>query len=819
MKIQQKLAAALAVLTIISNIAPAYTVKADRMPLESGTIEEKVTVSSPLDFLPKPQNTKEGTAASLSDALRQKPAGTGEKTAASPSDALRQQAAGTEEDIYPSDAFPQKPAGIQEESTASSSDASRSESSSGAEWQEGVPVPAEMPEFKACIEHDGQGYYVYGTFAVSASDLAAIQLLYSLDGEAYTVCGLDLKLPAAKENEPKSMQNQFFLRPFAEPFKSYIDKAIDCFYLKLRFIRKDETAFESQTVSIDRGKPQPLPEEITSAATFASSMSVTEWWPWPARRYGRYQLTIRADAAPKDIAAYLPDTLPIKINLFKMNLFFADDTIDCPVTWKPVTLPRLTAGDSVTILDAAEEMIIPADTVLNTPMGIFVLDKPTRISQDNLEVRLVLNVISENENPTGTLMAENSGLHMAFDLKPTGAAAIHAYSLSAGDTKWSEVPSHLLLGAVNAQPLTASSSHALVISRDWEPYRSYLEAENSGGTPAPFLVGLKIEGGVYDGRQLILPWPGTYDIPLQLPKLEGSGGNQGNAGNGSKGDGTEEGQRPYLPADSQGSPAPSEAESEELPTQPQESALSPADKQEDPFSDPPKTSQPVHPEEESGQETEAYWESESKAHTSETAVQTGSPPPESPNMPKPSNPNANISGGPDQGSQPHRENDFVPGGFEIVFRTDSALFKAPGLSQTPKAESQAAEPSGLETEGCQEPESAAGPLRALPQPRMENQGTADTSPEETSSETAAAAETENGSQAVQASPEPPAVAAHPAAASAMPGQKNASDSKAGTYSPLLPIAAAAAICLAISSSYVQRAKKIADKLRRLLFKK
>lgn len=58
---------------------------------------------------------------------------------------------------------------------------------------------------------------------------------------------------------------------------------------------------------------------------------------------------------------------------------------------------------------------------------------------------------------------------------------------------------------------------------------------------------MKIEGGVYDGRQLVLAWPDTYRLPPALPKIGGTGGNESNAGSDNNADSTEEGQRPHLP--------------------------------------------------------------------------------------------------------------------------------------------------------------------------------------------------------------------------------------------------------------------------------
>lgn len=405
--------------------------------------------------------------------------------------------------------------------------------------ESGVPAPDEAPLFHAAVEYYSHGYYIVkGTVAEFLPDTASVHPMYSLDGENWQLCGQDWNL---------DLQTQICLYNNEEPLKSYLNGELDSFYLKLHITRENGETYETQPAVIERGVPQPVPKEISLIANFTSAMRVRE--TKPASVYGRYQITINADAAPEDVSAFLPDTLPVTIGLYQGIDFITEGTIDCPITWKPLSFSQLTAGESITIPDAAEEIIIPADTLLSTPMGIFQLNEPLGLNHDMAtdEIRLVLNVVSENESPAGALTAENDGLALAFHLKPTGAASIRVYTLSAGDTEWKELPALSLLNMVNAQPSTANSSYALVIHKDWEPYRSYLSAESSGETPAPFLIGLKIEGGVYDGQQLILPWPDTYDLPLNLPLLGGSGGNEGNAGADNKNDSTEEGQRPELP--------------------------------------------------------------------------------------------------------------------------------------------------------------------------------------------------------------------------------------------------------------------------------
>lgn len=420
-------------------------------------------------------------------------------------------------------------------------------------------LPGEAPAFSARIEFSPQGYMVRGSLEEFVPGILLVHPLYSLDGETYQPCGHAWDLPVQdneKEGESglSQFQNRTCLYDRDEPLKSYLAGTLDRFYLKLRITRESGITYETQAAVIERGDVQQVPETITANAGFAPAVAAYER---PYKRYGRYQITIKADASPEDISALLPDTLPVTISFSSEDYYAtATGTIDCPVTWKPLSLPPLTAGESVTIPDAAGEIIIPAGTQVTTPRGIFELAEPLGLDSyySTDEVRLVLNVVPEDGNPTGALTAENAGLEIAFHLKPTGATAIRAYTFSQGDTEWKELPQLPLLAAVNAQPSAASSSYALVLPKDQEPYLSYLAVSAAGGTPRPFLVGLKIEGGAYDGRQLVLPWPHQYDLPPNLPDVGGSGGNENNAGSDNKGDSTGEGQRPGLPQPTQSRP-------------------------------------------------------------------------------------------------------------------------------------------------------------------------------------------------------------------------------------------------------------------------
>lgn len=405
-------------------------------------------------------------------------------------------------------------------------------------------------EFRADVEYTSQGYLVMGTFTEFPPDIIQIQPLSSQNNKSYQECDITWDLQLIEAYNVAETKRVACLHANFEPLKSYLEGSLDRFYLKLHLTDKNGILYETQTVLIDRGAPQPLPEEITASAWFASNIRVRQIRP--LRYYGRYQITVKETATPKEISAVLPDTLPVEVQFMKGKNPYATGIIDCPVTWKPLSLPSLTAGESVIIEDVAEEIIVPAGTSVHTPLGVFRLDKSLSIESEfaSDEVRLVLNVVSKDEKPTGALTAEWGGLELAFHLKPTGATSIQTYVISENEKKWKKLPKRCglaLLDAINAQPSTANSGYALVLDSEQEPYRSYLAAQAQGTQPTPFFVGLKIKGGVYDGQELILAYPNTYDKPLNLPKFGGSGGNESNAGATNKGDSTPEGQRPSLP--------------------------------------------------------------------------------------------------------------------------------------------------------------------------------------------------------------------------------------------------------------------------------
>ena len=417
---------------------------------------------------------------------------------------------------------------------------------------------AEASDFQAKAEWSGQGWIVKGFFRDFTPDIILVQPMCSVDGKKYWDCGQtwDLQgLSSEDEDSQEKLQNQRCLYDSEEPFKSYLANDLDRFFMKLRIEREDGTVCETQAAVIERKEMSPGQAEIEVSARFAPCMLVREGRPPNIKYYGRYQITVRAEASTEELTALLPETLPVEVQVQRGADYIGSDIVNCSVKWKPFRLESLKPGESVTVPDAAEEIVVPEGTVLHTQTGTYRLAEPVGMNQFGImtdEVSLVFNVVAKDGQPEGMLCEAHHGLEMVFSLKPTGAEAIRAYFFREGDTEWSEIGNLSLLPMVDAQPATANSGYAVVLGKEQEPYRSYLMAQETGEEPVPFLVGLKIEGGVYDGRQLVLAWPGTYELPLQLPKMGGTGGNEGNAGSDDRGDSSESGQRPGLSEDKSG---------------------------------------------------------------------------------------------------------------------------------------------------------------------------------------------------------------------------------------------------------------------------
>lgn len=252
--------------------------------------------------------------------------------------------------------------------------------------------------FSAYIDNIGQGYAVYGS-AEFPADTCGVQNLYSLDGENYEVYHREWVMPGPITSGCAIKTPQICLQANDEPLQSYLAGTLDRFYVKLRITRDDGTTYESEAALIERNRePQPVPDDLALIAGFDPSIRVFGMLGNKRCFYGKYQLTVKENATAEEINSCLPKTLPVRV---QVGNGICD--IDCPVTWKPITVTELTPDESVSIANAAEPIYVPAGTLLDTPMGVYQLDEPLLLGEEPWavnEILLVLNVISAGEVPS-----------------------------------------------------------------------------------------------------------------------------------------------------------------------------------------------------------------------------------------------------------------------------------------------------------------------------------------------------------------------------------------------------------------------------------
>ncbi len=423
-------------------------------------------------------------------------------------------------------------------------------------------APKLPPNFSAKIELGGQGYQVKGEFADFLPNTVRIRPMYSLDGENYQVIceqqpndwHLD-RLGSEDEAELKLLQKQTCVEASTEPLKSYLAGAIDSFYVRLQITLENGICYDTKPCQIIRNTIQPLPEDATLSALFPGSMRVKNWRP--LYTYGKYQITVREDASIESIYAMLPNTIPVEVQIGLNGNSGVPiiANVKTAVSWKAFTDINLKADETLTINDAANDLVIPAGTQLSTPQGIYALSHELIFdgiySRDN--ICLVLNVIGKEDKAVVSLYGTKAEeavenqlpISLAFSNKPSGATAIKTYSYIEGDTGWTALGDLLTQRAIDANQAQQLYGYIDVLRPNASSYQRYLQGEVPG-----LVIALVIEGGVYAGETVLLPWPYEYDLPIKVPELSGSGGNENNAGSGDnkeKDSSNNGGQRPDLP--------------------------------------------------------------------------------------------------------------------------------------------------------------------------------------------------------------------------------------------------------------------------------
>lgn len=407
--------------------------------------------------------------------------------------------------------------------------------------------PETPPPFSAWIEDTGGGYHVIGKFSDFTPDVVGVRPLYSLDEENYQPIkssyedffNWDLKF-FERNGEITRDEEQYCMSGQVEPLKSYMDGTLTKFYLKLEITKENGETYYTQVVKLDRNETILVPEDAEVRVRYASNMRTSGR---PA--YGKYQLTVAEGTTWAQVQALLPRTIDMEVQIFLPNTNGVPmvGTIKGELEWK---LPDTLADGE---LKDAAIVRIPPNQKVETSVGVFQLTGAPKFNMELAEskLHLVPNLVPKEAEPTGVLM-DNYNRHldcdvleMAFNLKPTGATAIHAYTFVEGNDKWLELPDVPLQESVNSQPRWASTDYVTLLCEDQGVYQAWRNGELER-----FWIGITIEGGVYDGKSMVLAWPEEYKLPPNAPDVNGAGGNENNAGN-ENGSNDNDGQRPLLP--------------------------------------------------------------------------------------------------------------------------------------------------------------------------------------------------------------------------------------------------------------------------------
>lgn len=398
---------------------------------------------------------------------------------------------------------------------------------------------------------------------------AAIYPEYSIDGYLFSPAVDALGEQVVWNDIPQytgSGGDKQYLVGTAEPMKSFLDRTYDTFYFRMK-IEGDNYNGYSEVYFIERDMiPQPIPDKSEVLAVLPPSSNVKGAWFQSPR--GLCHVTVREGAGSETLLSYLPDELPVRINLkitdADANLIaIGMEAVRYQVNWK---LPQGELREG--ILKESAELIPPAgEHVFYGELSTYYIPQlpPVQVTvpdPDNqgefiwvdepfdLEVHII--PADEKISPQFGIAAWNkfNEPQLAFSLahKPSGAKSIvPEYSVDGG-VSWQVVEREdgndiIELGyAPDRVPKQENYAAPMFFDNDKSPMKEYLEDTSRG-----FLIRLNIEGGVYHGVTEAFSWPGDYNYapPLYIDTdLEGGGGNRGDVGGGTEGDG---GVRPGIP--------------------------------------------------------------------------------------------------------------------------------------------------------------------------------------------------------------------------------------------------------------------------------
>ncbi len=397
-----------------------------------------------------------------------------------------------------------------------------------------VPPAKTVPGFSAEMVYSYEGWSIYGTLGAITADMAQIIPCYSFDGENYVAEGDNCWNIVQDELRQKA----FF--PNEKPISEFLAERTDFFSVRLEITYTDGGTAVTQAVEFKRSAPRLLPDEYNVDAWYEGSVRING-----SPFSGRYHFTVSPTATADELAALLPKTVPVELQLGRTD----DRTRHTAVVYYTVTWPaELPTGDGGDIQIWADKVEPPKSCTVNLGTEVYILAPPEiagRFAPLQADLHLATDddrTVQLTENDT-----EQGGILATFLHKPTGATAI-VVEYSTDGKNWTELGDVLPSAPLEqAQPKMVSHTVCAMLG-DAQPLTDYTNGDISG-----FYVRLRVEGGALSGYTEAAAWPTDYEYvpPRDDSSDDGSGGNSGNIGSGNNsGDSsTSGGQRPDLPPD------------------------------------------------------------------------------------------------------------------------------------------------------------------------------------------------------------------------------------------------------------------------------
>lgn len=408
--------------------------------------------------------------------------------------------------------------------------------------------PPVAPAFTAELRLTHEGWGVYGTLSEITEDMTGIVPCYSLDGvefisEDYNAWQLD----------PDYLQQQCFW-PMESPLLEYLAEEVDCFNVKLEITYKDGSVGFTEVVTMEREGTAPLPGEYRVEAVYAASVLNISYRP-PSIR-GQYHFTVSDTATPEELAALLPKTVPVELQIYQDNDPTRHETVTAyTVLWPEI--PAANGGADTEMLAAS--VTPPKECTVTIGSETYRVEPPEILPENGPELLVTFHPVSAGVASEVLLSIDRDtaaeGIRATFPLRPDGATRIiPEYSLD-GETGWTVLDDVLASAPLQETPPKFESYTVRILDGAATPLAAYLSGEIPG-----FYVRLCVEGGALTGITQAAAWPADYDYtpPRDDSDDDGSVGNGGNIGsdNSEGSSGANGGQRPNLPEEVTPTPEP-----------------------------------------------------------------------------------------------------------------------------------------------------------------------------------------------------------------------------------------------------------------------